>query len=355
MTHLDDMPGVGSEYDAQLRGIMTGDESADEAEIKEVCLRETWGNHFGDPDLWASCWLHRNDCSLTGVVWDAGLFAWTGWLAIQAAIRPDVEARALGLLSHMPFHHGGHRIVVDGDMAWSTFTETNWHASDRARKAGLDTIQYRVLERHEGLWQIVHLFFVPAQTTTLLDRALIQIDGAGRIANICAAAKDALAGAGLTISAGRLRATQSKWDRELQATISRLNGLNGLAKLVTGSLESAVLDRPLAREFPVMLGEDEDGGQRHCVVMIQDGKLFVALDGPAQLDRRLRLANVVYGLTDTQMRLVREIVGGSSIPAAAEKLQISVNTARTHRNRIFDKIGVNNQAALVRCMLSVGG
>ena len=75
---------------------------------------------------------------------------------------------------------------------------------------------------------------------------------------------------------------------------------------------------------------------------------------PARIDRRLQLANVVYGLSAAQLRLAREIVGGLALPAAAEKLGISPNTARTHLNRIFEKTGVSNQAALVRCLLTVG-
>jgi DNA-binding CsgD family transcriptional regulator len=90
------------------------------------------------------------------------------------------------------------------------------------------------------------------------------------------------------------------------------------------------------------------------MVTVQDGQVFVALDSPARVGRRMQLANVVYGLSAAQLRLVREIVGGLALPAVAEKLGISLNTARTHLSRIFEKTGVSNQAALVRCLLTVG-
>lgn len=346
--------GLGPEYAAQLGDMLKGNETADAAAITEVCFRETWGNHLGYPDLWASCWLHSETSSLTGVLWDAGLFTWTGWPAIEAAIGPDAEARALGRLSTMPFRHEGHQTVVSGNMAWSRFTETNWHASDSQRNTGYDVMQYRVLERHDGLWKIVHLIFLPIRTA-VLDRAYIQIDGSGRVKHISAAVKDAMTTTGLTISAGRLRAVRSAWDHDLQATIVRLNRSTGLAELSTGSVAHTGLDWPIARECPVMLGEDENGGQRYCILMIQDGKVLVSLDGPASIDRRLRVANTIYGLSDAQLRLAREIVSGSSLATAASMLGISLNTARTHRDRIFAKIGVNNQAALVRCLLSVSG
>ena len=79
------------------------------------------------------------------------------------------------------------------------------------------------------------------------------------------------------------------------------------------------------------------------MVMVMDGEVFVALDDPARITRRLLLANVVYGLSEAQLRLAREIVGGLSLPAAAEKFGISPNTARTHLNRIFEKTGINNR------------
>ena len=173
-------------------------------------------------------------------------------------------------------------------------------------------------------------------------------------AHISPAMRAALADSGLTISAGRLRAVRPKWDRELQAAIRRMHGLTAFGELGAAFIEGEVLDRADTREFPILLGEDERGGQRYCMVMVQDGEVFVALDNPARIGRRLQLANVVYGLSAAQLRLAREIVGGLALPAAAEKLGISPNTARTHLNRIFEKTGVSNQAALVRCLLTVG-
>ena len=340
-------------YRTQLRATMVGSDTEDELAIKELCFNETWGNHIGNPDLWASCWLHSDSCSLTGVLWDVGLFTWTGWTDIEAAVRPEVDARAHGSLTAMPFSHEDHQIAVCGDMAWARFVETNWHALDRERKQGFKVMEYRFLERREAAWKIVHLIFVPLETA-LQDRIQIPIDGSGHIEQILPAERIALANTGLTISAGRIRAVLPKWDRELQAVIARLRRSTGLAELTTGSVERAVFNRAIVREIPVMLGEDEHGGQRYCIVMIRDGRLFIGINDPARIDHQLARANVVYGLTDAQLRLAREIVAGSSLPAAAMKLGISVNTARTHRTRIFNKIGVSSQAALVRCLLSVG-
>jgi DNA-binding CsgD family transcriptional regulator len=338
---------------AELQEIMEGGETADEAAIKEVCFTETWGATYGDPELWASSWMQRDDCSLIGIFWDTGLFARTGWPEIEAAIRPAAEARAAGTSDRILFRHAGHRITVIGDMACATFTETMWHISDVNRTTPMEVLEHRVLERNDGRWKITHLIFVPARNAAH-DRAHIRVDVSGRVTHISPSMKAALADSGLTISAGRLRAVLPKWDRELQATIRRMHGLTTFNELGTAFIEGEVLDRADPREFPILLGEDERGGQRYCMVMVQDGEVFVALDNPVRIGRRLQLANVVYGLSDAQVRLAREIVGGLALPAAAEKLGISLNTARTHLSRIFEKTGVSNQAALVRCLLTVG-
>lgn len=345
-------PDGGAEFTAELARTLRGGETPDEAAIIEVCFRETWGNHRGDPDLWADCWLQTDYSSLTGVLWEAGLFTWTGWPAIDAGVRPDVEARATGRLAHAPFRHAGHQIRISGDMAWARFTETNWLELDSHSNTGYEVMQYRVLERHDGRWKIAHLIFLPDRAA-VHDRASIEIDSAGRVKHVSPTLKEAMADAGLTISAGRLRAVDPAWDPELQSAIARLAGTIGLAELSSGWVAQAVFDQPMIRECPVILGEDGNGGQRYCIVMIQDGKLLVSIDGPSRIDRRLRHANIIYGLSEAQLRLAREIVGGASITEAAQTLGISVNTARTHRDRIFAKIGVNTQAALVRCLLSV--
>jgi DNA-binding CsgD family transcriptional regulator len=53
------------------------------------------------------------------------------------------------------------------------------------------------------------------------------------------------------------------------------------------------------------------------------------------------------------MRLAERIVAGEELPAAARTLGVSVNTVRTQLQRIFDKIGVRSQPALVRVLLSI--
>lgn len=55
----------------------------------------------------------------------------------------------------------------------------------------------------------------------------------------------------------------------------------------------------------------------------------------------------LYGLTQTEGKLVQLLVGGATLDEAAERLEISVNTARTHLKHVFHKTGINRQAELV--------
>ncbi len=54
-----------------------------------------------------------------------------------------------------------------------------------------------------------------------------------------------------------------------------------------------------------------------------------------------------YGFTDAQAKLALALWGGKGIKEAAEKLCVSINTARTHLRAIYAKVGVANHAELM--------
>src|SRR5690606_33122681 len=54
------------------------------------------------------------------------------------------------------------------------------------------------------------------------------------------------------------------------------------------------------------------------------------------------------GLTPAEARLAARLRFGLSLKEAAEELGISVNTARNQLKSVFEKLGVNRQADLVR-------
>jgi len=55
----------------------------------------------------------------------------------------------------------------------------------------------------------------------------------------------------------------------------------------------------------------------------------------------------LYGLTQTEAKLVQLMSNGMTLDEAATELEISVNTARTHLKHVFHKTGINRQAELI--------
>lgn len=71
------------------------------------------------------------------------------------------------------------------------------------------------------------------------------------------------------------------------------------------------------------------------------------------LQRRARVARLRerYGLTRAEATLTVEMLKGDGRAAAAARCGVSINTARTHLMRVFDKTGVSRQAELIRLLL----
>jgi DNA-binding CsgD family transcriptional regulator len=61
----------------------------------------------------------------------------------------------------------------------------------------------------------------------------------------------------------------------------------------------------------------------------------------------------VFGLTQAQANVAREFSSGGSYKQVARRLQISVETMRSHIKEIYPKTRVNQQADLVRLVLSL--
>jgi DNA-binding NarL/FixJ family response regulator len=55
----------------------------------------------------------------------------------------------------------------------------------------------------------------------------------------------------------------------------------------------------------------------------------------------------LYGLTQTEAKLVQLMSNGMTLDEAAQELEISVNTARTHLKHVFHKTGINRQTELI--------
>lgn len=68
----------------------------------------------------------------------------------------------------------------------------------------------------------------------------------------------------------------------------------------------------------------------------------------------LALLSERWGLTAAEARMAVEMMRGDGRAAAAARCGISLNTARTHLTRVFEKAGVRRQAELIRRMADLG-
>ena len=81
-------------------------------------------------------------------------------------------------------------------------------------------------------------------------------------------------------------------------------------------------------------------------------KIVVLMDDIRLIESTIETAGKIYGLSSMQMRVAEEIAKGKNLSAIAETLEVSTNTIRTHIKRMFERVGVNNQKALLKRLLS---
>jgi DNA-binding CsgD family transcriptional regulator len=78
--------------------------------------------------------------------------------------------------------------------------------------------------------------------------------------------------------------------------------------------------------------------------------LFITDPEEVALVRRENLRQD-FGLTPAEAGFTREVLKADGLQAAADRLGISLTTARTHLAHVFDKTGTRRQAELVRLIL----
>lgn len=229
---------------------------------------------------------------------------------------------------------------VAGDMAWVTFdqeapTMTGWTLGVSGYSR-----EMRVLEKHDGEWRIA-FFAAINRNRPVTDFARFRLDATGSVLwKNEAAGRELSEGVDLVVRGGRLAARDRAIDRALQSAIGWASTLN--------------LGFAVERGAVPILPEPAEGEQAKIWWVTADaGVIEVAVHDRRLPEDRLALAAAVYGLSPAQARIAKAIVVGQDLVEAAAEQGISLNTARTHLRRLFDKIGVRTQPALVRALLTV--
>ncbi|MEO7221086.1 MAG: helix-turn-helix transcriptional regulator [Devosia sp.] len=232
------------------------------------------------------------------------------------------------------------RLQIRGEMAWATFDQ-RYPDSDPSfvpQMGGLSR-EVRVFERHEGKWLIAFWGIMDASVGGR-DAAVIYLKPDGTVIWMSPPAVAALeTDDDVVIRNGRLRIRDGRTNEALQTAIA------WAAEKDAGLLS-------LRGALPIV--HDAGEGLPTCVwwVLAGDGAIVFSMGTAGFNEKRLDAAAAVFGLSPAQKQLAAHIAAGRSLPEIAEAMNITTNTARTHLDRIYEKVGVRTQPSLVRVLLS---
>lgn len=151
---------------------------------------------------------------------------------------------------------------------------------------------------------------------------------------------------GLGYARGRLVATDRVVNQRLQALVRAGTKTEHGTEGGGGTLElrrEGEGQRLIVHVIPLV-------PQRTWAILDRDrpaAAVFV-VDPGADLLVRVRQFAARFGLTSAEIRVLAEIIAGSRMHAAADKLKIAEGTVRTHAKRILAKTGTTRQSELIR-------
>jgi DNA-binding CsgD family transcriptional regulator len=78
--------------------------------------------------------------------------------------------------------------------------------------------------------------------------------------------------------------------------------------------------------------------------------MLVVIDPELSAAPPIEALRALYGLTDAEARLTCALLEGARLEDYAERVGISMNTARTHLKSVFAKTDTDRQAELMRLL-----
>ncbi len=156
----------------------------------------------------------------------------------------------------------------------------------------------------------------------------------------------------LQVYQGKLVAADSGQDAQLQELIKRATARpkHGAGAACGGAMYVSRLRVPSPLQVAVVPAPEQSG-------MAEQGPsaLIFVIDSAALPRGRAALMCQLFSLTPTEARVADLLLQGLEMREAAERLRISLATARFHLKRVFAKTHTHRQAELMRLMLSLPG
>ena len=240
------------------------------------------------------------------------------------------------------------RIFVLGDFAWAVFEEMISEINNPFAPPIL-THNVRVLLRENENWRIVfHGCWDVKQRDA--KTPTIEVDKDCKVIWMNQSAHSSMKEfGGLCVSHGHLRASNANFSSELREKVDRAHRLTGFTAYNIAASEGGG-----SVTLHVDLGEDDDGQPLLCWTRVADGRVFVLFDASPNFDNQIAIAQIMYGLSDTQTKAVRMIAEGMDLLEIADAQGVSVNTVKTHIKRAYEKLDVSSQVELLRKLVSLG-
>jgi DNA-binding CsgD family transcriptional regulator len=310
-----------------------------ERTILEVIQRESAAFWTQDEEAFLSCHARGPDTLRWGYWQGGGMFIRQGSDAILSASIAHMRSFKRPLPEFANARIANVVVHVSGDMAWARLDRIMPYLPDIFGYGPNGTIHLLfILERSEGKWRIV--------ATTLLDPHLgdeiaVRVARDGQVLWTSTRADDRLReDPDFVVRNGRLRLRRSPLDRRLQSAIDWAIGIGGPLMPRRGAVPLVVDSAPPAPRVSWILADDV-------------GMALVLLDDVRPMADRIEHAAQVFGLSPVQTRVALAVTGGRSLVEVADDFGVSINTARTHLRRIFEKTGVSSQSTLVATLLSL--
>jgi DNA-binding CsgD family transcriptional regulator len=313
----------------------------DVAAITALIHRNRIAIWMRDFDAWAACFVHEAYTARYGWWALGGAFFRQGWEDIAARLKREMaefpepqprlayETRVENLT-----------IRIMGDMAWASFEQHYPGIPVRPYGPGPGLVhEMRIFERHDGEWRIAFLGMIDGLLGPDPGRPELRLDGEGRVLSGPEAIAAMLADDDIAVRNGRLRIRDGRTDARLQAAI------RWAAAQDTNHM-------PYEGAVPIVMEAGEGLPAKVWWVAFKGSRITFSVADPHVAEARLDMAATIYRLSAAQKQVASLVAEGLTLNEIADRMGVTANTARTHLQRIFEKTGVRNQAALVRILLS---
>lgn len=326
---------------------MTTSDEDEAAAIMAVIEAETAAFFAKEYDGWAALWVHSPHAIRCASFADGGVFKVEGWNDVGAMMKRSMAQSPEPNRSAPDVRRENVRMEIATDMAWVMLDQIAPVTGDTFDMPARQ-FEMRVLRKLDGQWRLLSLACLHGRSQ-LDNNPWIEVDDALHVRSMTGAARERLrAHATIRVANNRLYAQTRRDTEQLKQAVAQAGAT--LENRNTHAIHLGDLDRGFTS--PIILGE-EDAAFDIVWVVVDDRKIFVTLDDRQRTDRRLAAARDTYKLSPVQTRLAELLIDGDELAAAARALGISINTARTHLQRMFDKTGVHSQPALISALLSI--